>query len=98
MPVLPPLPLCPGQVPRGEAAAGRGGTGPQLCLLVPLDVGGPRCCLAAARPGAGVTDVTVEPSAVATDPLLSVEDLHVSFGHGNLTVQAVAGISFAQRP
>ena len=44
-----------------------------------------------------MTDTTVEPSAVATDPLLSVEDLHVSFGRGNVTVQAVAGISFALR-
>jgi peptide/nickel transport system ATP-binding protein len=44
-----------------------------------------------------VTDTTVEPSAVTTDPLLSVEDLHVSFGRGNLTVQAVAGITFSLR-
>ena len=44
-----------------------------------------------------MTDLTVEPSAVTTDPLLSVEDLHVSFGRGNVTVQAVAGITFALR-
>jgi peptide/nickel transport system ATP-binding protein len=44
-----------------------------------------------------VTDTTVEPSAVTTDPLLSVEDLHVSFGRGNQTVQAVAGITFTLR-
>ncbi len=44
-----------------------------------------------------MTDTTVEPPAVATDPLLSVEDLHVSFGRGNLTVQAVAGITFSLR-
>ena len=41
-----------------------------------------------------MTDTTVEASAVTTDPLLSVEDLHVSFGKGNATVQAVAGITF----
>ena len=34
-------------------------------------------------------------TAVTTDPLLSVEDLHVSFGRGNATVQAVAGITFS---
>ena len=34
---------------------------------------------------------------MTTDPLLSVEDLHVSFGRGNATVQAVAGISFSLR-
>jgi peptide/nickel transport system ATP-binding protein len=44
-----------------------------------------------------MTETTVEPSAVATDPLLSVEDLHVSFGRGNATVQAVAGITFSMR-
>jgi peptide/nickel transport system ATP-binding protein len=44
-----------------------------------------------------MTDTTLEPSAVATDPILSVEDLHVSFGRGNVTVQAVAGISFTMR-
>ena len=52
---------------------------------------------APARSGAGMTDTAVESSAVATEPLLSVEDLHVSFGRGNVTVQAVAGISFALR-
>ena len=36
-------------------------------------------------------------TAVTTDPLLSVEDLHVSFGRGNQTVQAVAGITFSLR-
>jgi peptide/nickel transport system ATP-binding protein len=44
-----------------------------------------------------MTETTVESTAVATDPLLSVEDLHVSFGRGNLTVQAVAGITFSIR-
>jgi peptide/nickel transport system ATP-binding protein len=44
-----------------------------------------------------MTDTAVEPSAVATEPLLTVEDLHVSFGRGNATVQAVAGISFTMR-
>jgi peptide/nickel transport system ATP-binding protein len=39
----------------------------------------------------------VTDTAVATDPLLSVEDLHVSFGRGNQTVQAVAGITFTLR-
>ena len=33
----------------------------------------------------------------ATDPLLSVEDLHVTFRKGNTAVQAVAGISFTLR-
>ena len=32
-----------------------------------------------------------------SDPLLSVEDLHVTFHKGNVAVQAVAGISFAMR-
>jgi peptide/nickel transport system ATP-binding protein len=44
-----------------------------------------------------MTDTTLEPSAVATEPLLSVEDLHVSFGRGNTAVQAVAGITFTIR-
>jgi peptide/nickel transport system ATP-binding protein len=44
-----------------------------------------------------VTDTTVETSAVSTQPLLSVEDLHVSFSRGNVTVQAVAGITFSMR-
>ncbi len=44
-----------------------------------------------------MTDTALESSAVATEPLLSVEDLHVSFGRGNVTVQAVAGISFTMR-
>ena len=44
-----------------------------------------------------MTETTVETSAVATEPLLSVEDLHVSFSRGNVTVQAVAGITFSMR-
>ena len=44
-----------------------------------------------------MTDTATEPSAVSTDPLLSVEDLHVSFGKGNAAVQAVAGITFTMR-
>ena len=44
-----------------------------------------------------MTDTTLDAAAVSTDPLLSVEDLHVSFGRGNATVQAVAGISFTLR-
>jgi len=44
-----------------------------------------------------MTDTTVHTPAVATDPILSVEDLHVSFGRGNAAVQAVAGITFSIR-
>ncbi len=44
-----------------------------------------------------MTDTTVDAPTVATDPLLSVEDLHVSFGRGNATVQAVAGITFSMQ-
>ena len=44
-----------------------------------------------------MTDTVAEPAAVATDPLLSVEDLHVSFHKGSTTVQAVAGITFSMR-
>ena len=44
-----------------------------------------------------MTDTTWSPSPVTTDPLLSVEDLHVSFGRGNVTVQAVAGVTFTLR-
>jgi peptide/nickel transport system ATP-binding protein len=44
-----------------------------------------------------MTETTVATSAVATEPLLSVEDLHVSFSRGNVTVQAVAGVTFSMR-
>jgi peptide/nickel transport system ATP-binding protein len=44
-----------------------------------------------------MTDTVTEAAAVATDPLLSVEDLHVSFHKGSTTVQAVAGITFSMR-
>ena len=44
-----------------------------------------------------MTDTTLGAPTVATDPILSVEDLHVSFGRGNATVQAVAGITFTIR-
>jgi len=44
-----------------------------------------------------MTDTATEAAAVATDPLLSVEDLHVSFHKGSTTVQAVAGITFSMR-
>ena len=71
--------------------------GPQLRLLVPADGQRSRPADAAARSGAGMTDTTVTPAPVATEPLLSVEDLHVSFGRGNATVQAVAGITFTLR-
>src|SRR6202035_239555 len=45
----------------------------------------------------GMTDTPVHTPAVATDPILSVEDLHVSFGRGTAAVQAVAGITFSIR-
>jgi len=44
-----------------------------------------------------MTDIVTGAAAVATDPLLSVEDLHVSFHKGSTTVQAVAGITFSMR-
>ncbi|MGA2472558.1 MAG: oligopeptide/dipeptide ABC transporter ATP-binding protein [Acidimicrobiales bacterium] len=45
-----------------------------------------------------MTDTAVEAEAVGTtEPLLSVEDLHVSFHKGSQTVQAVAGITFTLR-
>jgi peptide/nickel transport system ATP-binding protein len=52
-----------------------------------------------------VTDAAVKPAAGAgaaaaehvSDPLLSVEDLHVTFRKGNVAVQAVAGVSFSMR-
>ena len=47
--------------------------------------------------GDGMTDTATETEVVGTDPLLSVEDLHVSFQKGSTTVQAVAGITFTMR-
>jgi len=44
-----------------------------------------------------MTDTVTEAAAIATEPLLSVEDLHVSFHKGSTTVQAVAGITFSMR-
>jgi peptide/nickel transport system ATP-binding protein len=44
-----------------------------------------------------VTDTVVSAPEIATEPLLTVEDLHVTFRRGNTAVQAVAGISFALR-
>jgi peptide/nickel transport system ATP-binding protein len=46
-----------------------------------------------------VTDTVrgTETRAVATKPLLEVEDLHVLFHKGNTTVQAVAGVTFSMR-
>jgi peptide/nickel transport system ATP-binding protein len=45
-----------------------------------------------------VTDTAVEaPGKETTEPLLSVEDLHVSFHRGRTTVQAVAGITFTMQ-
>src|SRR6202167_1723172 len=98
MPLLAPLPVRAGEVPCREAAVGGGGSGAQLCLLGSADSQGPRSHSAVpARPGARMTDTTVHAPAVATDPILSVEDLHVSFGRGNAAVQAVAGITFSIR-
>ncbi len=97
LPVLPALPVRAGQVPPGEAAPRGGGAGPQLRLLVPADRRRRSPPARAARGGDGVTDTTVEAAAVGTDPLLSVEDLHVSFHKGSVTVQAVAGITFTLR-
>ncbi len=45
-----------------------------------------------------MTDTAVEaPGRETTEPLLSVEDLHVSFHRGRTTVQAVAGITFTMQ-
>ncbi len=49
-----------------------------------------------------MTDAAVKPAArpepePVSDPLLSVEDLHVTFQRGSVAVQAVAGISFSLR-
>ncbi len=44
-----------------------------------------------------MTDIATESPAIGTDPLLSVEDLHVTFRKGSTAVQAVAGISFTMR-
>ena len=44
-----------------------------------------------------VADTGAPPDA-ATEPLLSVEDLYVTFQKGNQAVQAVAGVSFTLRP
>ncbi len=49
-----------------------------------------------------MTDAAVQvpahpPYESVSDPLLSVEDLHVTFQKGNTAVQAVAGISFTMR-
>ena len=47
-----------------------------------------------------MTDAAVQAPTTAervSDPLLSVEDLHVTFQKGNTAVQAVAGVSFTMR-
>jgi peptide/nickel transport system ATP-binding protein len=44
-----------------------------------------------------MTDTAMETEVIGTEPLLSVEDLHVSFRKGSTTVQAVAGITFTMR-
>jgi peptide/nickel transport system ATP-binding protein len=44
-----------------------------------------------------VTDTDAPPVGEPGDPLLTVEDLHVTFHKGNQAVQAVAGISFTLR-
>jgi peptide/nickel transport system ATP-binding protein len=51
---------------------------------------------AAAAMTAVGTGSTPGPEAVS-DPLLSVEDLHVTFRKGNTAVQAVAGVTFSMR-
>ena len=50
-----------------------------------------------------MTDTVTEMPPVATEPLLSVEDLYVTFHRGSAAVQAVAGIillilSLTERP
>ncbi len=92
LPLRPPLPLRPGQVPGREATAGRSRARPQLRLLVPAQRGGPH-----PRGGDGMTDTALDTPEVSTEPLLRVEDLHVTFRRGNTAVQAVAGISFSLR-
>jgi peptide/nickel transport system ATP-binding protein len=42
-----------------------------------------------------VTDTALHTPETSTEPLLRVEDLHVTFRRGNTAVQAVAGISFS---
>ena len=44
-----------------------------------------------------MTDTVTETPPVATEPLLSVEDLYVTFHRGSAAVQAVAGITFTMR-
>jgi peptide/nickel transport system ATP-binding protein len=44
-----------------------------------------------------VTDTALSTQEISTEPLLRVEDLHVTFRRGNTAVQAVAGISFSLR-
>ena len=88
----PPVPLRPGQVPGREASTDRGRAGPQLRLLVPARRGVPL-----RRGGHGVTDTALSTQEISTEPLLRVEDLHVTFRRGNTAVQAVAGISFSLR-
>jgi peptide/nickel transport system ATP-binding protein len=44
-----------------------------------------------------VTDTALSTQEISTEPLLRVEDLHVTFRKGNTAVQAVAGISFSLR-
>ena len=44
-----------------------------------------------------MTDTVTEMPPVATEPLLSVEDLYVTFHRGSAAVQAVAGITFTMR-
>jgi peptide/nickel transport system ATP-binding protein len=44
-----------------------------------------------------VTDTALQTPDTSTEPLLRVEDLHVTFRRGNTAVQAVAGITFAMR-
>ena len=121
LPVRPPLPLRPGQVPPREAAAGRrGGT---RATATPAGSRWRRRVVRSRRPGgagqererhervattADSADGAPTADAVDTadstrggprhraagDPLLTVDDLFVSFTRGRNTVQAVAGVSF----
>ncbi len=46
-----------------------------------------------------MTETVLQPSEPGTaEPLLSVQDLHVSFHKGSTVVQAVAGVTFAMHP
>ena len=72
----------------------------QLRLLVPAHDDGPVATPRTSPSRGDRHDATPRvdaPRRRATDPLLSVEDLHVTFRRGNTAVQAVAGITFSLR-